>query len=363
MAQMNGKHGHVDTATTAQSPAPAVAQQSGGVSTTTLVILLVLSSVLSSALGPLVQSGLKFAAEAYLGLPPNAADQFRLQQQPPQEKFAAPISSVAQPQASPVALKPRAEPNKSQFGCKHDYQAFILNRDPMVIYLEDFLQPGEADHMIELAKPKMMRSRVVGEQEYSDSRTSSSAYLESSQDNVVKCIEERASLFTNISMEATEPLQVVWYTKGQEFRPHHDYLERKDLKNDYWSRYGQRYTTFLVYLNEPELGGGTLFSSLGFELEPRKNAAIFWYNVNYKETEDSRTLHGGSPVEGGEKYAINIWQRKMLPDLAPFIQNPNGQDKIHRPKKPAIRRQLVNSFLALSLILIKSKFNYYRSSY
>jgi prolyl 4-hydroxylase len=204
----------------------------------------------------------------------------------------------------------------------------------MVIYLEDFLQPGEADHMIEIAKPKMTRSRVIGDAQHSEARTSSSAYLERSQDNIVKCIEERASLFSNISVESTEPLQVVWYKEGQEFRPHHDYLLRQDLKNDYWSRFGQRYTTFLVYLNEPTEGGGTLFSTLGFELEPKKNAAVFWYNVDHTEKEDIRTMHGGSPVKGGEKYAINIWQRKMLPDLDQFIQKPE-QDTDDQPPKEA----------------------------
>ncbi|RKP22553.1 hypothetical protein SYNPS1DRAFT_8095, partial [Syncephalis pseudoplumigaleata] len=188
------------------------------------------------------------------------------------------------------------------------YSAYILHRDPMVIYLEDFLQPGEAEHMISIATPKMERSRVVGNSKRSESRTSSSAYLERSQDDVVRCIEERASLFTNISIEATEPLQVVWYTEGQEFRSHHDYLPREHLKKgDDGSRHGQRYTTFLVYLSEPAEGGGTLFDMLGLEVAPKKNAALFWYNVDHHEREDIRTVHGGLPVERGEKYAINIW--------------------------------------------------------
>ncbi|RKP07731.1 hypothetical protein THASP1DRAFT_2589, partial [Thamnocephalis sphaerospora] len=190
------------------------------------------------------------------------------------------------------------------------YKVYMINRDPMIVYLEDFLQPGEAEHMISIAKPRMERSRVVGEQKHSDTRTSSSAYLDKSMDSVVRCIEQRASQFSNISVEATESLQVVWYTKGQEFRPHHDYLMRKDLKHDHWSRHGQRYVTILVYLNEPTKGGSTLFSTLGIDIKPKKNDAIFWYNVGLNELEDIRTMHGGSPVEEGEKYAINIWQRK-----------------------------------------------------
>ncbi|KAI9599064.1 hypothetical protein BDF19DRAFT_429979, partial [Syncephalis fuscata] len=275
MAYTN-KHSH---AKTLAAPPSVVVQESGGsVSITTLIILLVLSSVLSSALGPLVQTGLKRAAEAYLDLPPNAADHFYSQQQQTyQKQHAALISTAEQHQNTSVPLDARSESSIGQFECKHGYQVFILSH---------FLQPGEAEHIIELAKPIMGRSRVIGPDEYSEDRTSSN--------DIVKCIEERASQITNISVENTESLQVVWYTK--------------------------RYTTFLVYLNEPTEGGGTLFTELDFEVMPKKNAALFWYNVNFNEVEDERTMHGGSPVEDGEKYAINIWQNKKIPRIGSYRQ-------------------------------------------
>ncbi|RKP09239.1 hypothetical protein THASP1DRAFT_1938, partial [Thamnocephalis sphaerospora] len=192
----------------------------------------------------------------------------------------------------------------------HNYRAVVAHRDPMVMILEDFLQPGEAEHMIAVAGPQMQRSRVFGESIHSEARTSSSAYLAKTADHVIKCIEERASLVSNITVADTEPLQVVWYKEGQEFRPHFDYVSTEDLKRDYWTRFGQRYVTILVYLNEPTEGGSTIFPKLGLDFAPKKNAAVFWYNVGLNDREDERTLHGGAPVKGGEKYAINIWQRK-----------------------------------------------------
>ncbi|RKP25904.1 hypothetical protein SYNPS1DRAFT_4440, partial [Syncephalis pseudoplumigaleata] len=173
------------------------------------------------------------------------------------------------------------------------YSMHIAHRDPTVIIIDDFLQPGEAEHMISIATPKMERSRVFGDSKHSEARTSSSAYLSKSMDHVVRCIEERASFFSNISVADSEPLQVVWYTEGQEFRPHHDYIEQNDLKHDYWTRFGQRYVTFLVYLNEPDEGGSTVFPKLNLDVKPKKNSAVFWYNVGLDEKEDVRTLHGG----------------------------------------------------------------------
>lgn len=59
----------------------------------------------------------------------------------------------------------------------------------------------------------------------SDVRTSSSAFLLKSQDPVIKCIEDRSSMFSGIPLPQIEPLQVVWYTKGQKYEPHLDWFD------------------------------------------------------------------------------------------------------------------------------------------
>jgi prolyl 4-hydroxylase len=297
--------------TTAPLPSSPVAvpvpvASNGGVSVTTLIALLILSSICSSLLGPFVQHGLKRAAEIYLGV----TSPVQLQNEV--------VVPAVQSRPEPVNLQARSHTeggliDPSDYVCKHSYTMRVIHRDPLIMIADDFLQPGEAEHMIAYAKPRMERSRVLGDQKYSEGRTSSSAYLTKSADHVIRCIEERASHITGIPVNTTESLQVVWYTKGQEFRPHFDYISHKNLLTDYWTKLGQRYVTMLVYMNEPEEGGGTSFPTLNLEVKPKKNAAVIWYNVGLDEKEDPRTLHGGSPVLRGEKYAINIWQRKMIP--------------------------------------------------
>lgn len=77
----------------------------------------------------------------------------------------------------------------------------------MVIY--DFLAPGEAEHLIELAKPLMQRSKVVGEDNYlSNVRTSSTAFLRRGMDKVVECIEERTVKIHGYPVINIEPFQV-----------------------------------------------------------------------------------------------------------------------------------------------------------
>jgi prolyl 4-hydroxylase len=91
------------------------------------------------------------------------------------------------------------------------------------------------------------------------------------QTEIIRCIEERASLFINIPKESIETLQVVRYDVGQQYKVHRDYISAEQLENDYWGQFGQRYASFFVYLQEPESGGNTTFYDMGISVPPRKN--------------------------------------------------------------------------------------------
>ncbi|KAI9227597.1 MAG: hypothetical protein DHS80DRAFT_24082 [Piptocephalis tieghemiana] len=287
------------------SKGPSAQSTSGnGGSTSSLsmgmvVVIAILASTLSSTfLTPFVQQ------LAQDGLGPGA-----------KAWWASTVSSLLPVQTSKALNTLPLDPDT--YVCHHGYTVEVVNRDPMVMYIRDFLQPGEAEHMISLAKPLMKESSVVDSKKNKDgkttktstARTSFSAFMKRSKDSILRCIEQRATNFSRISIEQTEALQVVWYREGQQYRPHFDWLQPENLKVDGWLSTGQRATTFLVYLNEPAKGGATSFPKLKLQIPPRKNDAVFWYNLDHNNLEDERTLHGGDPVEGGEKWAINIWQR------------------------------------------------------
>jgi prolyl 4-hydroxylase len=162
--------------------------------------------------------------------------------------------------------------------------------------------------------PLMKRSVVAEEKQVEhQSRTSYSAFLGKSQDDVVQCIEERASKFSSIPPENIEPLQVVWYREGQKYEPHFDYFPPGTPgASQYTERGGQRLITFFVYLNTVPSGAGgeTAFPKLDLKVAPIENDAVFWYDVTSNNGEDPRTLHGGSPLGAGEKWGLNIWIRE-----------------------------------------------------
>ena len=161
-------------------------------------------------------------------------------------------------------------------------------------------------------------------------RTSYSAFMQPHEDKVVKCIENRAATFANVSIEQFEPLQMVWYRLGQQYKPvldarrelltllqHFDWFHEGDEGYpQHIVRGGQRILTFFVYLTDlkdPKDGGATIFPNVGnLAIQPTRGSAVFWYDVGLDGKGDERTLHGGAPVLSDtlEKLAINIWVRE-----------------------------------------------------
>jgi len=167
---------------------------------------------------------------------------------------------------------------------------------PLPVYwLESVISEQENAHLLRLGKAKLQRSKVEGEHTSPD-RTSSSAYLD--DDAVIRAIKQRLAALCNYPERAFEPLQLVHYAPQQQYRPHYDYLERPDSAH--------RHVTFFIYLDDAD--GATEFPQLGLRVQPKRNCAALWYNVDAQGRPDPRTLHAGLPPTR-EKHGINVWVR------------------------------------------------------
>lgn len=192
-----------------------------------------------------------------------------------------------------------------------------ISKAPYILCIYDFVTDKEARHIKKISNPLMKRSLVIGadqsETECQD-RTSSSAFLHEVPSKIVKSIRERSAVFANTIIDNIEHLQVVHYRDSQRYDPHYDYFDRSLASaKDVIGAQGQRIATALIYLNDvcPDAGGETCFPKVldGLKVRPKKNMAVFWFNVLPDGTEDDRTLHGGLPIKNGEKWAINVWIR------------------------------------------------------
>lgn len=185
----------------------------------------------------------------------------------------------------------------------------VLHRDPLILFIPEFVSAEEAAYCIAAGDRAMERSKVVCNDPngcIDARRTSESAHL--GLDPLVEPIRQRAREFSRLA--TCETLQVVRYDVGQEFKPH---LDQFDTSTDVGKREvrsgGQRGATFLVYLNEPAAGGATVFPEVGLSVLPKARAAVFWRHQLPNGRTDPRTLHGGAPVTRGRKYAMNCWLR------------------------------------------------------
>ena len=187
----------------------------------------------------------------------------------------------------------------------------------VVTKVSGMLLDTEADYIVGKAKEKgLTRSTVVGDQKYSNVRTSTTSYLDRGEDDVISCIEKRIATVAHQPVANLEPLQVTAYAETQKYDPHHDWFDEGSTDG----ALGQRTITVFSYLNtvDAACGGATAFpllkdskSGQPLRVRPERGNAVMWSNKTTMGTPDPLTLHGGEAVtcKGANKYGLNAWFR------------------------------------------------------
>ena len=184
---------------------------------------------------------------------------------------------------------------------------------PRVVVLGGLLSDAECDALIDAARPRLARSLTVqtatGGEEVNADRTSQGMFFDRGESALLKTIEARIARLVHWPVERGEGIQVLHYRPGAEYKPHYDYFDPDQPGTPtILKRGGQRVGTLVMYLNDPEAGGGTTFPDVGLEVAPRKGSAVFFnYNRPHPAT---RSLHGGAPVLAGDKWVATKWLRE-----------------------------------------------------
>ena len=182
-----------------------------------------------------------------------------------------------------------------------------------VLVLGGLLSGEECDALIAAARPRLARSLTVqtktGGEELNPDRTSNGMFFNRGESELLRNIERRIARLLNWPVENGEGLQVLHYRPGAEYKPHYDYFDPAEPGTPtILKRGGQRVATLVMYLNQPEQGGGTTFPDAGLEVAPQRgNAVFFSYD---RPSPATRTLHGGAPVIAGEKWVATKWLRE-----------------------------------------------------
>lgn len=141
-------------------------------------------------------------------------------------------------------------------------------------------------------------------------RTSETCDLPADEPSVI-AVEALLEKLNGIDPAFGEPLQGQRYEAGQEFKPHTDYFTPGGADYDkYCAIAGQRSWTFMMYLSEPDAGGGTRFKMLDKIFQPELGKLLCWNNRTADGGINANTLHHGMKVRKGTKYVLTKWYRE-----------------------------------------------------
>ncbi|ODM96546.1 Prolyl 4-hydroxylase subunit alpha-2 [Orchesella cincta] len=190
----------------------------------------------------------------------------------------------------------------------------ILNRDPPVYQIYDFIGDKLIEKMKKAAVDGLERSTVVDRNDHSRSvvdttRTSSQVWLYDDRENgkFLLPLTYRMELLSQLTIappQACDAYQVASYGPSHHYAPHIDSFEdtRRAVAK------GNRIVTIMGYMSHVKAGGRTGFPLLGVAAEPIKGSVVMWYNLKKNGAErDMRTWHGGCPVVFGVKWITNKW--------------------------------------------------------
>lgn len=183
-------------------------------------------------------------------------------------------------------------------------QGRSLAAAPQATLFPGLFSIAECDHLLAVAEPGYRRSTVLtpeGREVPHPVRSSDGFALHwLIEDPVVHALNRRLAAASGTAYDQGEPLLILRYSPGQQYRRHFDALP--GLEN-------QRIKTALVYLNEGCEGGETEFPRIGLKVKGRKGDALVFSNTGPDGRADPLSEHAGLPVQSGVKYLASRWIR------------------------------------------------------
>jgi prolyl 4-hydroxylase len=187
-----------------------------------------------------------------------------------------------------------------------------LSEAPEVTIFRQGFSAQECDFLMTVAEPTYEESKVIGME--GDVRTMLRTSDGSTmhwliEDPATHALNRRLAAFSGTNVDQGEPLHILRYRPGQEYRPHVDWL----LDDN------PRVLTALVYLNEDYTGGETLFVKTGLKVRGRKGDVLVFKSKAKDGGLDPLSEHAGLPVMSGTKYLASRWIRERK-----HVEKPRG---------------------------------------
>jgi len=204
--------------------------------------------------------------------------------------------------AEQLALLPRTMSDKDAARAERE----PLSSDPRIEVIKRVLSPEECAYLMRRAEPLLKPSfvddpatGVLGRPD--PIRTShGAAFVPHDEDLIIQQINRHLAIVTGTGVDQREPLYVMRYTPGQQYRLHHDALD--GLQN-------QRAWTAIAYLNTEYEGGATVFPDLSISIRGETGDVLIYRNVDAAGRPHRLMRHAGQPVTQGVKWIATRWIR------------------------------------------------------
>jgi prolyl 4-hydroxylase len=189
----------------------------------------------------------------------------------------------------------------------------LSDQNPRVKIFDDVLTPLEARFLCEAAKPRLQPATVLdpntGKPMRIQIRTNAMApMLPEHCDLTVRVLERKLANISGQTLAHAEPMSVLHYRIGEEYKPHRDYLHTDNVKGAHTP--GQRLSTVFCYLNDVELGGETEFLHWSKRVNPKLGRVVAFSNCKADGSPDPDSVHASLPVLAGEKWLATLWFRE-----------------------------------------------------
>jgi hypothetical protein len=192
----------------------------------------------------------------------------------------------------------------------------VLNREPLLEVFPGVYSAQDCEYVIAMGANHVQPSLTIDDHEpklmRSQYRTSSDfQFVTFEEDFGLRWLQWRMLEPLGVPMANVEPLVLLRYQPGEEYKPHRDYLPPSTPGNSpHPNQPGQRVHTVFTYLADVEEGGETDFPTIGKRVSPVRGNAVHFVNVLANGEPDPRTLHAGLPVLRGEKWLATLWTRQ-----------------------------------------------------
>ena len=182
----------------------------------------------------------------------------------------------------------------------------LLSANPRIELVASLFTPAECRYLQLIADPWLEPAMIyaaTGEGMRDPHRDSDNMVIAPmTEDLVVHSINRTIAAATATGVTWGEPLHILRYRPGQQYRPHHD-------AHAFAPKEQRRLATALLYLNDDYAGGETEFPELGIRVRGQVGDLLIFHNLDTDGLPDPRMIHAGLPITSGEKWLATRWIR------------------------------------------------------